>query len=86
MENDYLVRSLIISVRDVIRAKVDEEIDEEVNKFRERLESRRDQYIAEIMKGIRIANEYDPNDYCMNYKITFENVMKIERSNNERSE
>lgn len=78
MENEFLVNSLIIGVKQIIKEKIDKEIEEEVNKFREKLESRKDDYIAEVMKGIRICHEYNDVEHCMNYKITFENVTKVE--------
>lgn len=40
---------------------------------------RRKQYIAEIMKGIQILYSRNIEDNSMNYKIIFENVVRIEK-------
>lgn len=78
-EENYLEDTLKISLKNMIEHKVQKEIDEEVEKFRERLESRKDDYIAEIMKGIRIYHEYNDIEHCVNYKIIFENVVTVKK-------
>lgn len=65
-------------VKTVISEKIQEEIDEEVIKFRNKLMHRKDDYIAEVMKGIRIFHERDINSLGMNYKVIFENIYRVE--------
>lgn len=80
MENEGLINSLIIATKKLIQDQVDKEIENEVYKFRQELESRRDDYVAEIMKGIRFAHQYNDTEYCMEYKIIVENTTRIERN------
>ena len=84
MENE-LINSLIISTKNLVEKEVDKEIEQEVNKFRQELEARRDNYVAEIMKGIKFAHQFNNTDYCMEYKIIVENVTKIERREDARN-
>lgn len=61
-----------------ISEKIDNEIKQKVENFRIELEDRKDNYIAEVMKGIRIYHERDRNSMAINYKIVFENIYRIE--------
>lgn len=65
-------------VKTIVSDKIQEEIDEEVLKFRNKLIQRKDDYIAEVMKGIRIFHERDINSLGMNYRVIFENIYRIE--------
>ena len=65
-------------VKPIISDKIQEEIDEEVLKFRNKLMQRKDDYISEVMKGIRIFHERDTNSLGMNYRVIFENIYRIE--------
>lgn len=65
-------------VKTIVSDKIQEEIDEEVLKFRNKLMQRKDDYIAEVMKGIRIFHERDINSLGMNYRVIFENIYRIE--------
>lgn len=65
-------------VKTIVSDKIQEEIDEEVLKFRNKLMDRKDEYIAEVMKGIRIFHERDINSLGMNYRVIFENIYRIE--------
>lgn len=56
-----------------ISEQLDKEIMERTKEFHKELTGRKDQYIAEIMKGIRIAHEYNPETMCMDYRIMFIN-------------
>lgn len=82
MENEYLVNVLKRHVKQLVIDKVESMIDEEVEKFREQLEDNKDQYIAEIMKGIKIYHNENIMDHCIDYRIVFENVTKIEPKRN----
>lgn len=65
-------------VKTIVSDKIQEEIDEEVLKFRNKLIQRKDDYISEVMKGIRIFHERDINSLGMNYRVIFENIYRIE--------
>ena len=73
-----LEQILILEVENNIRINIENEIEKEVEKFRRKLEDRKDQYIVEVMKGIRIAHERNMNS--ITYRIIFENVTKLERN------
>lgn len=60
-------------VRACIVDEINNQIDNKVKEFKEQLESRKDQYIAEVMKGIRIAHESRLGE--VTYKIVFENIV-----------
>ena len=77
-ENDMLEEMIKINLKQLIEHKVNIEIEETVYKLKEKLENRKDEYIAEIMKGIRFHHEYNDIEHCMNYKIIFENVTRVE--------
>lgn len=78
MEEKFIENGIKISVKEIVRSKIDKEIDEKVEKFRRELEDRKDDYIAEVMKGIRIYHERDIGSMEMNYKIIFENIYRLE--------
>lgn len=79
MEEKFLEEMLKKNIEQIIKSKVDEEIEEEVKKFTNKLIERKDQYIAEIMKGIRIYHERDAGSLGINYKIIFENIVRLEK-------
>lgn len=80
MENiDVIEQGIKSDLKHLISERIQEEIDEKVKDFRWELESRKDNYIAEIMKGIRINHEQIMGSKGINYSITFENIYKIER-------
>ena len=79
MEEKFIENGIKISVKQIVRVKIAKEIDEEVEQFRRKLEDRKDDYIAEVMKGIRIYHERDFGSMGMNYKIIFENITKLEK-------
>ena len=79
MEEKFIENGIKISVKEIVRAKIDEEIEKKVEQFKRELEDRKDNYIAEVMKGIRIYHERDLGSMGMNYKIIFENITKLEK-------
>ena len=81
-KEQYIDKYLEDSLRNIIAHSVDEEIDKKVREFRGQLIDRRNQYISEIMKGIQILHGQEPMSNCMNYKIIFENTMRIEKWGN----
>lgn len=66
------------SVKVLITDTVEKEIKKEVDKFTKMLLDRKDEYISQIMKGIRIIHENDPYFDGINYRIIFENVKRLE--------
>lgn len=79
MKEDLIEFGIKTNVECIIREKVNEEIDEEVKKFRRKLEDRKDDYIAEVMKGIRIIHEREMHNEAINYKVIFENVYRLKK-------
>ena len=73
-KNKYIEEYLKNSLKNIISISVDNEIEKKVREFENQLIDRRNQYIAEIMKGIQIIQEQDTMLNCMNYKIIFENI------------
>ena len=61
-----------------IEVKIDKLIEDEIHNFTNKLLMRKDEYIAEVMKGIRILHKRDLVSLGINYKIIFENITKIE--------
>lgn len=78
MEEKFLEEMLKMDIEQIVKAKVEEEIKQKVEEFRRELEDRKDNYISEIMKGIRIYHERDMGSMGINYKIVFENVYRID--------
>ena len=66
-------------VERLITETVEEEIEKKIEEFRVELTYRKDKYIREIMEGIKIMQESNIDSRTFNYKITFENIVKLER-------
>ena len=84
MEEDIIEFRIKESILKHIQEKVENEINQEIEKFKRKLEGRKDDYIAEVMKGIRIYHERDIGSMGVNYKILFENVYRTEKVEDER--
>lgn len=76
---DNLEEILKKNIKSIVSEKIDEEIEQKVNNFKKELEDRKDNYIAEIMKGIRVYHERDIMSMGINYKIIFENIYRTEK-------
>lgn len=76
---DNLEEMLKKDIKSIVSEKIDEEIEQKVNNFKKELEDRKDNYIAEIMKGIRVYHERDQMSVGINYKIIFENIYRTEK-------
>ena len=74
---EHLEEILKQEVKKYISEKLDLEIEERVDKIYKELTYRKDDYIAEIMKGIRILHEKDQYSLGVNYKIIFENKVEL---------
>ena len=64
-------------VEKLISESIDKEIENRTIAFHNELIERKDQYIAEVMKGIRIAHEYNPELMSMDYRIMFINRIEV---------
>lgn len=73
-----MVEAIKREVEKLISERVDKEIEDRTIAFHKELTERKDQYIAEVMKGIRIAHEYDPQTMYMDYRIMFINRYAVE--------
>lgn len=56
-----------------ISQSVDEEIEKRTEAFHRELTENKDRFIAEVMKGIRITQEFDPMHMYLDYRIVFIN-------------
>ena len=65
-------------IEQIANEEIDKMIREKVNQFNRELLSKKDKYIAEFMKSIRIYNETQTIDNIPKYLITVENTYKIE--------
>jgi len=68
---------ILKEIHTTISERLDKEIEERTKEFYKELTERKDQYIAEVMKGIRLAHEYNPETMYMDYRIMF--INKYER-------
>ena len=66
------------AVKENIEVKIDKLIEDEINNFTKQLLRRKDDYIAEIMKAIRISEEQIAGSMQNHYIITFENKVFLE--------
>lgn len=78
-EFSFVEEAIKKAVREKISEKVEEEITDKVNQFGRELTSRKDEYIAEVMKGIRIFAEERNPEMIPRYKIEFENIYRLEK-------
>lgn len=70
---------LIDAVENCISERIDEEIKSKTNEFYNTLVARKDKYIAEVMSGIRMYHESNPETMCVDYKIMFINKYEVTR-------
>lgn len=73
----YIEEALKARVTNLIREEVDKIIEEKTIEFRKELISRKNVYISEVMKGINIVHEENPELMCADYRIIF--INKYER-------
>ena len=59
--------------------EIDKLINEKIDEFRYELLSKKERYIAELMKSIRIFSEQQTIDHIPRYLITIENTYRIEK-------
>lgn len=86
MDKENLINYAIEErIRCIITEEVNKEINKKVDNFRKELEDRKDKYIAEVIKGIKIEHEQDHYNNMINYRVTFENIYRIEEVQDERN-
>lgn len=56
---------------------INQEIEEATKKFHSHLVARRDRYLADIMSGIRIMHENNPEKMYTDYRIMFINKYEV---------
>ena len=59
--------------KEYVSEQIDELMNEQIDKFAITLKRKKDDYIAHIMKNIRILSEYNHITKCMKYEIRFIN-------------
>lgn len=79
MGEEFIENGIKLSVKQIVSETIQQEIDKKVEDFRRELEDRKDNYIAEVMKGIRIYHEREMQGMGINYRIIFENVTRLEK-------
>lgn len=65
-------------IEQIASDEIEKMIREKVNQFNRELLSKKENYIAELMKSIRIYSEQKTIDNIPKYLITIENTYKIE--------
>lgn len=76
--DDKVRENIIKCISQQVSDEIDLEIEQKVKEYYRELTDRKDRYIAQVMKGIRVYSEYDHLYNQMNYKIIFENINRIE--------
>lgn len=66
-------------IEQIANDEIDKLINEKVDEFHSELLSKKDRYVAELMKMIRIFSEQKTIDNMPKYLITIENTYKIEK-------
>lgn len=79
MNNIDIETMLKKNLEQIANDEIDEMIRKEVEEFKYKLLSKKDTYIAELMKSIRIFSEQKTIDNMPRYLITIENTYRIEK-------
>lgn len=79
MGEEFIENGIKLSVKQIVSKTIQQEIDKKVENFKRELEDRKDNYISEVMKGIRIYHERENQGIGINYRIIFENVTRLEK-------
>lgn len=66
-------------IEQIANDEIEKMIREKVNQFNRELLLKKDNYIAELMKSIRIFSEQQTTDRIPRYLITIENTYRIEK-------
>ena len=65
-------------IEQIANDEIEKMIREKVDEFHSELLSKKDEYVTELMKMIRIYSEQQTIDHIPRYLITVENTYKIE--------
>ena len=66
-------------IEQIANDEIEKMIREKVNEFNRQLLYKKDNYIAELMRTIRIFSEQQTIDHIPRYLITIENTYRIEK-------
>lgn len=66
-------------IEQIANDEIEKMIREKVNQFNRELLSKKDEYVTELMKSIRIYSEQQTIDHIPRYLITIENTYRIEK-------
>lgn len=66
-------------IEQIANDEIEKMIREKVNQFNRELLSKKDEYVTELMKMIRIFSEQKTIDHIPRYLITIENTYRIEK-------
>lgn len=66
-------------IEQIANDEIEKIIREKVNQFNRELLSKKDEYVTELMKSIRIYSEQQTIDHIPRYLITIENTYRIEK-------
>lgn len=66
-------------IEQIANDEIEKIIREKVNQFNRELLSKKDEYVIELMKSIRIYSEQQTIDHIPRYLITIENTYRIEK-------
>ena len=79
MGEEFIENGIKLSIKQIVSESIQQEIDKKVENFKRELEDRKDNYISEVMKRIRIYHEREMQGMGINYRIIFENITRLER-------
>ncbi len=66
-------------IEQIANDEIEKMIREKVNQFNREMLSKKDEYVTELMKSIRIYSEQQTIDHIPRYLITIENTYRIEK-------
>ena len=75
--NPIIEANLTDVIKEHISERIDEEIEKRVEQFRKDLTYKKDQYLGEVLNGIRMYSESNYGE--VTFRIIFENVVKMEK-------
>ena len=70
-------KAILDAITQNVSEKLDREIAERSMAFHKELTARKDDYIAEVMKGIRIVQEQNHEGLYIDYRILFVNKYEV---------
>lgn len=77
--NNNIELMLKKNIEQIANNEIDKIIEEKINELHKELLYKKDTYIAELMKSIRMFSEQQTIDNIPRYLITIENTYKIEK-------